>query len=103
METFVQSLTDFNAAVDKATEAFREQMLTVNREAAAAVDNLPPLPSWVPTVEPVTPDVNVGEMVEQAFDAQARQLEANKKFAQALYAAWTPKTTTRRTANKSSK
>jgi len=91
METLLTTVTEINESLAKAAGAMQDQVLAAHRDAAAALAKLPEAPAWMSNVESPAADVNVGEIVKQAYDFQVGQLEASRKFTLDLVDIWTAK------------
>jgi hypothetical protein len=87
MDTLTETIATLNETTLKAIGTFQDQVLTFNRDVAAAIGRVE-LPSWLPTPEPTT-DFDVDSFVKQAYDFQAQRVEADKQFALGLVDIWT--------------
>jgi hypothetical protein len=84
-----EAIASFNESTLKAIGTFQEQVLAFNREVASAFSRIE-LPSWMPTTEPPQTDVQVDDLVKQAYDFQAQRVASDKKFALDLVNIWAP-------------
>ena len=95
MDTLTTSAAELNESFTKAVGAFQSQLLSVHREAAAAITKLqtetPDMPSWVPATDPASSVSASADLVKQAFDFSAERLESNRKFVLDVFDAWTVK------------
>jgi hypothetical protein len=91
MDNLAEAIASFNENTLKAIGSFQEQVLSFNREIAAAWSRVE-LPSWLPTPEVPQSDVKVDDLVKQAYDFQAQRVAADKKFALDLVNIWAPTT-----------
>ncbi|HEX8581448.1 MAG TPA: hypothetical protein VF640_03930 [Acidimicrobiales bacterium] len=78
------TIADAAGTVIDLVTSVQERILDANRELAGrAADVVPSVPWPVDAAAP-------SQVAEQAFDLQAKLLEANKRFAMELLGAWAP-------------